>query len=943
MPPAPAHLSFLPWVRQGAAAAISTVETLTSALAGAASLTANVSVNGAAPRSVPLRLRGPADVVGIDVRQIVRMEPRPGTTDFEPNYFACIEFDRPDFPWLFTPARADAQARLRPWLCLVVVREQPGVSVRSTSDTPLPVLEIAAPAVPADELPDLGESWAWAHAQAASGGSAEPDVRAALQGRPELALSRLLCPRLLAANTDYVACVVPAFALGVKAGLGQEIGDNELTGPNGLAPAWSLAPAPASVRLPMYHHWRFRTGEGGDFESLVRLLRALPAPAGLGTRPIDVSRPGFHLPANFPPGVTLALEGALRPLVPDAEPSTWTSTEKAVFQAALASIVNAPGLAQELDPAGDPLLAPPLYGRWHAARATVSPGAAPWLDELNLDPRHRVAAAFGTRVVQEHQEALMAAAWEQAADLQRANQRLRLLQLSLVVGTSLHARHFMRLTDGVALRVSAPALGRLRSSAAPATSMTAIDQLAGSVLPVKATSPAMRRIGRERGPLTRRVSLQGGARTAQTSWIVKLNTAVALSFVSAPWWDVASFGMVRERVAQPSSLRRYSEVTDATVTNVFGRPVFQIVADGQPVAVQGLNNLPPGADSPTAHQFRLAAREHLTRIRPGRPGMLFAPPPSLDLGAVRTSVQTQLEPRRALVALAQALVTTDSASATPAVRPEPAAPVPIEPVMAAPRFVEPMYEPLRDLSQELLLPGIDAVEPNTVLGLMTNRRFIEAYMVGLNVEMARELLWRGYPTDQRGTYFDRFWDARSTSPGVDIFPLHGWGDRALGSTQSAPAGDRFVVLLRSDLLRRYPGAIIYATRAVKINGVRTPSADPADEVLPMFRGTLPPDISFFGFNMSVNKMVGGGGGGGGGGQHEGYFIIIQEQPGEPRFGLDVDTPVGAGTHLRVGAGAPPGMPLGSLQWGRNSAHMAGITRQQPVRVAIHASQFIPAT
>ena len=32
-------------------------------------------------------------------------------------------------------------------------------------------------------------------------------------------------------------------------------------------------------------------------------------------------------------------------------------------------------------------------------------------------------------------------------------------------------------------------------------------------------------------------------------------------------------------------------------------------------------------------------------------------------------------------------------------------------------------------------------------------------MVGLNHEMARELLWREYPTDQRGSYFRQFWDA----------------------------------------------------------------------------------------------------------------------------------------------------------------------------------------
>jgi len=88
----------------------------------------------------------------------------------------------------------------------------------------------------------------------------------------------------------------------------------------------------------------------------------------------------------------------------------------------------------------------------------------------------------------------------------------------------------------------------------------------------------------------------------------------------------------------------------------------------------------------------------------------------------------------------------------------------------------------------------------------------------------------------------------------------------------------------------------------------------------------------------VNTVVGGGQDPAHAGP--GYFIVIQEQPTEPRFGLDVGTPTGSATHLRVAAGPPAGLPLGGLTWGRNAAHMAGITRQQPVRVAIHASQFV---
>ena len=37
-------------------------------------------------------------------------------------------------------------------------------------------------------------------------------------------------------------------------------------------------------------------------------------------------------------------------------------------------------------------------------------------------------------------------------------------------------------------------------------------------------------------------------------------------------------------------------------------------------------------------------------------------------------------------------------------------------------------------------------------------------MVGLNYEMSRQLLWNGYPTDQRGSYFRQFWDVSAYVP-----------------------------------------------------------------------------------------------------------------------------------------------------------------------------------
>src|SRR5215467_15160219 len=113
--------------------------------AAVAVLTPVLTLNTNSVTVPPVNLRGPADVIGMDANQVVRTDPRPGTTDFEPNCFPSIEFDRPDYPWLFTPTKPGGDDRLSPWLCLVVVRTQDGVTLTSTPDAPLPILSIGSP------------------------------------------------------------------------------------------------------------------------------------------------------------------------------------------------------------------------------------------------------------------------------------------------------------------------------------------------------------------------------------------------------------------------------------------------------------------------------------------------------------------------------------------------------------------------------------------------------------------------------------------------------------------------------------------------------------------------------------------------------------------------------------------------------------------------------
>lgn len=146
--------------------------------------------------------------------------------------------------------------------------------------------------------------------------------------------------------------------------------------------------------------------------------------------------------------------------------------------------------------------------------------------------------------------------------------------------------------------------------------------------------------------------------------------------------------------------------------------------------------------------------------------------------------------------------------------------------------------------------------------------------------------------------------------------------------------DPFVLLVRSDLLRRYPNATIYAARAVLDGTVRVPSANPADELMPAFRGSLPPDVVFFGFALGADQVAGTA-------ADPGWFVVIQEHAGEPRFGLDVGLAPAGAAHLDATQAAPAGLATGGLEWGRNGAHMAGILRRRPVRIAVHASQLRP--
>ena len=216
---------------------------------------------------------------------------------------------------------------------------------------------------------------------------------------------------------------------------------------------------------------------------------------------------------------------------------------------------------------------------------------------------------------------------------------------------------------------------------------------------------------------------------------------------------------------------------------------------------------PPRPDSPDAAAFRVLAPRHLAEFlaAPRDPGPIRAP---IDMGALFDQVIAMTAPATTFAAALGGLLD----GSPPAIRLDRTRQHRIRPSpTSVPRFGAPMAAALAELGQEWLLPGLGEVPADTALALRTNSSFVQAFMIGLNHELGRELLWREFPTTLTATFFQRFWDnAIDPAAPVDLDPLADWADRSLDATSAG--GERFVLLLRTELLRRFPDALVTAVR-----------------------------------------------------------------------------------------------------------------------------------
>jgi hypothetical protein len=1067
----------LPHARTGIAAALSTP--FAWSLPTRVSVKITVPVNdsrGALNAEMQMHVFGPADVLELDSRQVIRTLPKAHAANAEVANLVHMEFDRPDLPWLFTPAGPDGAGHLVPWITLVVSEfrylewgDQRGA--------------VRLARIRRDQLQPLNDAWAWAHAQVAGAKPLAPTTAPTLEQRLSEAnasynLSRLLCPRRLDVQTHYVACVVPTFLAGAQAAMGLEPVKT-------LEPAWGSSADFAGgdpwdmISLPVYFSWEFTTGEAGNFEGLARRLKPAIAPHGVGRRRVDATRPwpGEALVAGDP-GAEMVVEGPVvspqgaetdadfdpdEPPWPDENQQQWPA---AVTDELVASLNRADEQAHLPDP-GPPLVCPPLYGGLHAKQARIeTDGAAaaaqpPWFHELNIDPRERIVAGLGTRVVEAEREDLMLSAWSQVEGVEAANRAFRMAQLGRRVSASLHRRHLSRLSDGGLLGIT----DRVHAKVLAAPARTVWAQLSDSSLPRTVTTGAFRRLTRARGPVLRAALASLDERRAAVAALAvavdRLTTSWVLSYVSPDgitglsetaaaritpeiaaqidpsgdrdallkrWRDALAKPGVPDRLdpaalhppatvdlshafltsllqrllrAAPTLNQIQNEplaalggatraallqvvVQIATGLNIAALPVsaadahrlelpvhptelgvstlgtsdLRAFAERMIEAARGRHVILPAQEAEQrGNQLRALAATHLNFTGQaaahaleaiGRKAVLndpFADPPRARVFVPGIGLLQKLDPTVTVPARALARLKAGSGRFPGWLRPDWFDDGRIEPVMACPTFPYPMFEPLYRYDRDWVIPGLGKINmPEMATLLQTNNRFIEAYLVGLNHEMARELLWRDYPTDQRGTYFDSFWTGETEL----VAKLHesAWAAGSLGQHVKPELDGQLVMLVRGELIRRYPGVVAHAVRqADSDHGVPIFEADSPARTL--FQIVVPPNLLLAGFSLTKTRATQAG---------ETWWFTLSENPTEPRFGLDPSRqgPISRANLIWDDFGVlKPGQFLSASRggaiifdfskWGASSAQMAYLLFQLPARAAFRATKMIEGT
>ena len=190
------------------------------------------------------------------------------------------------------------------------------------------------------------------------------------------------------------------------------------------------------------------------------------------------------------------------------------------------------------------------------------------------------------------------------------------------------------------------------------------------------------------------------------------------------------------------------------------------------------------------------------------------------------------------------------------------------PVMIHPDYLDPTYFYLRELSIDYVLPASGNLARNSISCFYSNQAFEEAFLLGMNTEMGRELMWREYPTDQRGSYFRKFWD-QAELPGkeelktryYDIEDIDKWKGR-LGQNHKAGKGTMLVLAIKGELMQTFPDTDIFLQRLGAPGKKGT-----GDQIIKKDMASwLTPDTYLVGFNGIKKEDL------------KNYMLVFQQKP-----------------------------------------------------------------
>jgi hypothetical protein len=947
-----------------------------------------------------VRLPGPGDVKTVDARAFIRTDPKDGATNFEPNYLATVELATPDFPWMFTPSGNNGD-RLQPWICLIVVPDGQGVTLTQQAGGPA-ILRLDSPLTPAAELPDLSQADAWVHAQITG-----KDLSiAALSGDSSGTLARLICPRKLQPSQPYLACVVPTYHAGVQAGLGMEVDDNDVALAWGSSiPAPFSLPVYFSFRFQTGPDGDFASlarkigPPTTPISAGIRMIDvsqpgfgAAPAPGvtlGLEGALRTFNMSDTQWPAGAQAAYETQLRSALAPPIandPVVSPPVYGKTQSG---AALPSADGQPPIwlgELNLDPRNRVAAAAGGLVVQADSNAMVA-GAWDQLGQIRkanqLLRQAQLAREVSSSIQRRHLQTIHGdGVYLQITSPTHARVSLTLSGKAATLNGHLQASRIPNSAVWASMRKLARprgALGRQLVVSGPQQIVDRLNVVPGT--PSSGTSPApvgMVISGPVKAP-EGMVALDSLDAISPTIQVAKMSATI---LATAPGWlktsVVATKGITAAETTPRTSTTGGADIAkqapEKTATAHLAPtlpiptrpvtpvrpPVVPVIPVSPPPIVhvpiidwKGDANIPPILKSSVASMpaefvfpsdaatlavvqtnFRNAATAINTYLN-----ITDAPVadlPSLDnlptLAATRTVLSAALNPQLTIKARIGVRVPLGTGSD------------PLQPLTGSPIFPQAMYAPLAALSPEWMLPGISSVPQNSAVLLQTNPGFIEAYMVGLNEDFARELLWQQFPAERNDTWFQNFWTDGGTPdipPIAQFSPAGHLGDH----TADHGTAGRVVLLVRGDLFRRYPNTLVSACQLDNKGALGT-------RQWPDFRGQIGDDCNFFGFNITdpINAANSSGG-------KPGWYFVLEEHITEPRFGLepsgstvpanpswndlgwDQATPSGNFLNPTV---APKFTTTEPVPWSENGGGMAYILMRRPVRVAMYASALVAA-